>query len=81
MHEIIGIITASNWSRTVYITKKTVSGDKNSDLLKSFLADYIYFALPAFVQYVQMYLDSAPYFNTKVEVWWAAKLLCSDRFK
>lgn len=72
MLHIFGHVMASSKLQTIYIAEETVSGDKGSDPVFSFLNDYISVELHVFRQKVQLYVMSASNFKSKSVFWCAA---------
>eukprot|EP00171_Calliarthron_tuberculosum_P023193 IDg23193t1 len=65
LHHIFGIVDASNMQKHVYVVDETVSGDKDSDHVCSFIDDYVLSILSPRVRFLRLYLDSAAYFKNK----------------
>lgn len=64
----------------MYIADETVVGDKDSALVCLGTADHISTELPAYVQFVRIYLDSALYVTSKYIGWWATEIVYTPRF-
>lgn len=81
MHHRFNMVNASNGSQTICRADETVSPSKESDLVCSFLVDYISSELPTFLQNVRIFLDSAPYLRSGFGAWWVAEMLCRGKLK
>ena len=81
LHHIFGIINSSTTTKHAYIVDETISGEKDSNLVCSFLFHYVQNFVPEACNYCRIYLDSATYFKTKFLVWWASEMISKGRFK
>jgi len=80
MHHIFGVVNSSLDPDKIYVIDETAAGEKDSDLVCSFLHNYVQNCVRKEFKKIRIYLDSAPYFKSKYIIWWAAEMICQGRF-